>query len=183
MKKIYYTWADIAGQTQEVLRQVVNSGWRPDYVVGITRGGAVPAVMISQYLNVPMRPLAVSLRDGGDCTSDLGMAEDAFGYVPATDNDYSWAGSKRELRKNILIVDDINDSGATINWIQKDWPAGCLPNHDEWNNIWHDNVRFATLIDNAASDARVDYAAVEIDKAKEPSWIVFPWEEWWRGNK
>jgi hypothetical protein len=28
-----------------------------------------------------MRPLEVSLRDGGQCVSDLGVAEDAFGYV------------------------------------------------------------------------------------------------------
>ncbi len=161
MKKIHYTWLDAKNQTQDILRQLHNSAWQPDYVVGITRGGAVPAVMISQYLQVPMMPLMVSLRDGGECVSDLGMAQDAHS------------------RKNILIVDDINDSGATINWIMKDWPSGCFPSDPSWQDIWGNNVKFATLIDNAASDATVDYRAVEIDKAKDPCWIVFPWEDWW----
>jgi hypothetical protein len=42
----------------------------------------VPAILLSQYTGIPMRPLQVSLRDSNDCVSDLGMAEDAFGYVP-----------------------------------------------------------------------------------------------------
>ena len=46
--------------------------------------------------------------------------------------------------KNILIVDDINDTGATFNWIKKDWQSGCLPDNEAWNNVWGNNVRFAT---------------------------------------
>lgn len=183
MKKIHYSWQDVKNQTQEILRQLHNDDWRPDYIVGITRGGAVPAVMISQYLEIPMRPLEVSLRDGGQCVSDCGMAEDAFGYVPQDCIDHTAAvhGGKSDpaFQKNILIVDDINDSGATINWIKKDWAGSCLPSHPVWNEVWGNNVRFATLIDNAASDALVEYRAVEIDKVKDPCWIVFPWEEWW----
>ena len=30
-------------------------------------------------------------------------------------------------RKKILIVEDINDSGATLQWIKKDWESGCFP--------------------------------------------------------
>ena len=168
MKKIYYSWKDVEGACLELARQVITSQWRPDYIVGITRGGAIPAVMLSQFFNIPMRPLQVSLRDGGDCVSDLGMAEDAFGH--------------EEAPKNILIVDDINDQGSTIAWIKKDWPSGCFPDHNQWTKTWGHNVRFATLTNNIASKETVDYSVWEVNKAEEDCWLVYPWEEFWRND-
>lgn len=168
MKKIYYSWKDVEGACLDIARQVVASQWRPDYIVGITRGGAVPAVMLSQFFGIPMRPLQVSLRDGGDCVSDLGMAEDAFGH--------------EEDPKNILIVDDINDQGSTIAWIKQDWPSGCFPDHNQWTKTWGHNVRFATLTNNMASKETVDYSVWEVNKAEEDCWLVYPWEEFWRND-
>lgn len=176
MKKILVSWNDIESQTQEILRQLHLDGWRPDYVVGITRGGAVPAVLISQYLNVPMHPLEVSLRDGGERVSNFGMSEDAFG------SNHDDAMTSDNGRKQILIVDDINDSGATLNWIKQDWQSGCFPNDTRWmKEIWGHNVRVAVLYDNESSQSELDiaYAAVTINKAEEDSWIEFPWENWW----
>jgi hypoxanthine phosphoribosyltransferase len=181
MKKIYLTWRNVQGHVLELAKQINNDNWRPDYIVGITRGGAVPAVMLSQYLDVPMRPLQVSLRDGGDCVSDLGMAEDAFGYVPEEVRGESGTQTDPAYRKKILIVDDINDTGATIAWIKKDWPSGCLPNHFAWDTVWNNNVRFAVIHNNLASKEEVDYSANEINKAEEDCWIVYPWENFWRG--
>jgi len=168
MKKIYYSWKDVEGACLDIARQVITSQWRPDYIVGITRGGAIPAVMLSQFFGVPMRPLQVSLRDGGDCVSDLGMAEDAFGH--------------EEDPKNILIVDDINDQGSTIAWIKQDWPSGCFPDHNQWTKTWGHNVRFATLTNNIASKETVDYSVWEVNKAEEDCWLVYPWEEFWRND-
>jgi hypoxanthine phosphoribosyltransferase len=168
MKKIYYSWKDVEGACLDIARQVISSQWRPDYIVGITRGGAIPAVMLSQFFNIPMRPLQVSLRDGGDCVSDLGMAEDAFGH--------------EEDPKNILIVDDINDQGSTITWIKKDWPSGCFPDHNQWTKTWGHNVRFATLTNNMASKETVDYSVWEVNKMEEDCWLVYPWEEFWRND-
>jgi hypoxanthine phosphoribosyltransferase len=170
MKKIYYTWQDVERQTQEILRQLHRDAWMPDYVVGLTRGGLVPANLISQYLEVPMECLKVSLRDdNSQPESNLWMAEDAFGHG-------------REVPKNILIVDDINDSGATLNWIKQDWQSSCFPNESHWNYVWNHNVRVATLVDNEASESEltVSYSAVGLNKAEEDVWIVFPWEEFWK---
>jgi xanthine phosphoribosyltransferase len=179
MKKIYYTWQDVENQTQEILRKIQLDSWRPDYIVGLTRGGLVPANLISQYLEVPMETLKVSLRDDNSSPeSNLWMAEDAFGYRPSTDPniDYEIA------TKNILIVDDINDSGATLNWIKQDWPSGCFPNDERWNEVWGNNVRVAVLVDNESSESKlkISYSAVDLNKAEEDSWIVFPWEDWWQ---
>jgi xanthine phosphoribosyltransferase len=178
MKKIYYSWQDIKNQTQEILRQLQRDAWRPDYVVGLTRGGLVPANLISQYLEVPMECLKVSLRDSKyGSESNLWMAEDAFGY------DVYDAMCSGNGRKNILIVDDINDSGATLNWIKQDWRSGCLPDDERWNNeIWGHNVRIAALVDNEASrsELKISYSAIDLNKAEEDVWIVFPWEDWWK---
>jgi hypoxanthine phosphoribosyltransferase len=84
--------------------------------------------------------------------------------------------------KNILIVDDINDSGATLNWIKNDWPSGCLPSDNKWNEVWGASVRIAVLYDNEASESAmpISYSAVDINKTNDPCWVVFPWEDWWK---
>jgi xanthine phosphoribosyltransferase len=169
MNKIYLTWQDVEHHTQEILRQIHADAWRPDYVVGLTRGGLVPANLISQYLGCRMETLKVSLRDDTECESNLWMAEDAFGH-------------EMEQPKNILIVDDINDTGATLNYIREDWSSGCFPDNPRWTEVWGSNVRVAVLVDNESSKSEVpiSYSAVDINKAEQDSWIVFPWEEWWQ---
>ena len=43
-----------------------------------------------------------------------------------------------------------------------------------WDNVWGNNVRFASLIDNAPSNfGDCDYTAMEINKMEEDVWIVF----------
>jgi xanthine phosphoribosyltransferase len=166
MKKIYYTWSDVESQTQEILRQIALSEWRPDYVIGLTRGGLTPANLVSQYLDCPMECLKVSLRDdGSEPEHNLWMAEDAYNG------------------KNILIVDDINDSGATLNWIKSDWEDFHPSKREPWSTIWNNTVRFAVLVNNEASKyKRIDYSSIDINKVEEPSWIVFPWEDWWKSK-
>ncbi len=164
MKKRIIDNDEFKNLVTNICRQISKDNWRPDYIVGISRGGLLPAVMISHYFDIPMKPLQVSLRDGGDCVSDLGMAEDAFDG------------------KNILIVDDINDQGTTLNWIMKDWPSGCLPYDERWEYVWGTNVRFAVVIDNLSSQCSIgmNYWGTEVNKAEEDVWIEFPYEEWWK---
>lgn len=168
MNKFPITQSEFNSHIQSICQQIVASKWQPDYVVGISRGGLTAAVMISHYFRVPMKPLQISLRDGGDCVSDSGMAEDAIGY----DGD----------PKNILVVDDINDTGATLNWLMNDWPSTCLPNDPRWENVWNNNVKFAVIVDNLASKCCVgmDFVGMEVNKAEDDVWIEFPYEIWWR---
>lgn len=173
MKKVNISWPEAQGLCLEIARQIQQSQWMPDYVVGITRGGSIPAVLISQYLNVRCEMLKVSLRDGGDTESNCWMAEDAFGHInydPMTSGDG---------RKSILIIDDINDSGATLEWIKNDWRSSCMPNHPAWEEIWGTTVRTACLIDNTASKFKIDYHGRNFNKLDDDYWFVFPWEQWW----
>ncbi len=165
IKKHYYSWQDIENMCSSIVLQMYADNWRPDYIVGITRGGNIPATIISNMTGIRCEALKVSLRDDdSESESNCWMAEDAFGY------------NKEPM--NILIVDDINDTGATFNWIMKDWQAGCLPNDDKWQNVWNNNVRFATLTDNLASEftEHCAYTCHEINKAEEDVWLVYPWE-------
>ena len=190
-EKIYINHT--ANLVREILRQMHQDSWKPDYIVGITRGGLEPANMISQYLEIPMQALNISLRDSTmGPESNLWMAEDAFGY-PRSERyieDSNDVGAVLEAAsdllalgdscKNILIVDDINDTGATLNWIKQDWQSGCMPDDPVWSEVWNNNVKFAVLVDNQSSEFKnIDYSGMKIDKSKDPRWIVFPWEEWW----
>ena len=182
-KKVYYTDKEIDELVHNIMRQIINDHWVPDYIVGLSRGGLVPAIKISHYLDIPMETLKVSLRDGGESESNCWMAEDAYGYIQATTipRPVGEPTSDPALRKNILIVDDINDTGATLQWIKDDWSNSAFHNDPEWNDIWNKNVRFAVLIDNDASPFEVNYIGKSINKEEDPQWCVFPWEEWWRG--
>ena len=170
MKKVFYTWSQVEGAVLDIARQLQADNWRPDYIVGITRGGLVPANLLSQYTGIQMQSLDVSLRDGGTTVSNCGMAEDAFGYNGEVG---------KPVAKNILVVDDINDQGSTIAWIKKDWQELCLPNDARWEHVWGQNVRFATLTNNLASKEDVDYSVWEVNKAEEDCWLVYPWEDFW----
>lgn len=179
MSKVYYSQETVNSWVHHIIRSMYAENWKPDYIVGLTRGGLVPALMFSHYLNVPMQTLNVSLRDSAmGPESNLWMAEDAFGY---DNNPDTVLKCNADLKKKILIVDDINDSGATLNWIKEDWQSGCLPNSNDWEYVWHNNVRFAVMINNEASEFKSpDYVGKIINKMEKDEWCVFPWEEWWR---
>ena len=167
VKMVYYSQEMIKSFVLGIMRQLYQDRWVPDYIVGINRGGLTPALMLSHFMDLPMHTLDVRLRDGSSPESNLWMAEDAYGPE----------------FKNILIVDDINDSGATFNWIVKDWESSCFPGSKTWDLVWGNGVRFAVITENLSSEFdRVAYSATEINKAEDDVWIVFPWEQWWGTN-
>jgi hypoxanthine phosphoribosyltransferase len=184
--KYFVTWNEHKSLVAEIARQISVDNWRPDYIVGITRGGLSSASMLSHYFEVPMEALKVSLRSADpSCETNTWMASDAFGYV---DEEHRVTLRDEELvqddtfKKNILIVDNINDDGATLNWIRHDWQSSCFPNHHAWTNVWGNNVRTAVLVDNvsAPSHIEIDYCGMEINKVDQPQRIVFPEELWWQ---
>ncbi len=182
MNKHYYSWQDVESMCHSIVLQMYRDSWRPDYIVGLTRGGNIPATIISNMLDVRCEALKISLRDDG---SGLGpetncwMAEDAFGYVPEESRETYKSRWDPSFRKNILIVDDINDSGATFNWLVNDWQSSCLPQEATvWDAVWEKSVRFAVLTNNLSSSFdKVSYHAHEVNKAEKDVWLVYPWEQ------
>jgi|TARA_R110000822_G_scaffold73728_4_gene177212 hypoxanthine phosphoribosyltransferase len=153
MKKKFYTHKQIDKLTEKIVYQLAREQWKPDYVIGLTRGGLIPAVYISHILDVPMLTLKINLRDHVEQDN---LYEAHHGI-------YDLIGHKK-----ILIVDDINDTGATLNYILDQ------VNVDQQSA----DLKFAVLIDNLSSDFKgtINYAGTEINKAEEPVWIVYPWE-------
>jgi hypoxanthine phosphoribosyltransferase len=162
MEKRNISYQQMHGHCLEIARLMMVDKWKPDLIIGITRGGALPALLLSHFFGAKMIGMDVSLRDnyGGD-----------YGH-----ESNCWAAEDAMEGKKILIVDDINDTGATINWIMQDWdhPSGSIK--------WGDNVRFAVIVDNEASDALhvPDYCGETINKVAKDEWIVFPYEDWWK---
>lgn len=152
--KEYYSWDLIDVACRDIYKDIRSDNWQPDLVIGLTRGGLIPATILSHRFDVPMETIKISLRDhiskGGTFYKDYGVPQ-----------------------ANILIVDDINDTGATILRLKEIWEHSLI---SDWNNLWHKKIRFATIVDNAASKTRVDYRYTTINKAEKDVWIVYPWE-------
>jgi hypoxanthine phosphoribosyltransferase len=165
MRKIFYSWTDVEHMVNSINNLMFQSEWKPDYIVGLTRGGLTPAVIMSNITGIPMYTLDVRFRD---VLSDYEIFGRESNKKMATQ---ALSGKK------ILIIDDINDSGQTLKWIRQDWEETTASEMAYWDNVWGESVRVATLVDNMGSNFdSVDYTAVEIDKRDNPAWIVFPWE-------
>jgi len=179
MKKIWYSWHDVERMCHSLVNQMYAEGWRPDLIVGITRGGNVPATILSNMLDIKCDSIKVSFRDDDQSESVCWMAEDAFGYGALEDGSAlpAYYGSVDSKRKKILLIDDINDTGRTFNWIKQDWESLCLPTDPAWKAIWNNNVRFAVLTENLSSEFDdVRYYATTVNKAEDDVWVVYPWE-------
>jgi hypoxanthine phosphoribosyltransferase len=165
MKLITYDWNKVERAIQDIAMQMYKDNWRPDYIVGITRGGLVPAVMLSHMTDIPMHTLCVQLGAEGldeNTESNCWMAEDAYGY--------------NEKKKNILVIDDINRGGDALAWLMNDWKSGCLPGDTlTWESVWHNNVKFAALMADPNSIVETDYFSAEFSD-EDDNWIEFPWE-------
>lgn len=148
MNKEYINWPQIYIGLQVIRKQMIQDNWIPTVIVGINRGGLIPSILLSHKINVPNIPIDVRLRDHS-VNPDITALE------------------KLEHRHNkILIIDDINDTGATFQYIL--------------NTIGKPkNVKFASIFHNEPSVVQnIDYKGYIINKDKNPNWIVFPWEDW-----
>ena len=91
-KKLWYGWKEMRRDVNTLCRDITLDKFDPNVVVGISRGGLLPGVMMSHWLNKPFTQIKAALRDFPEW-------ED---YLP------------RKTDKRVLIVDDICDSGETF---------------------------------------------------------------------
>lgn len=147
--KLIYSWNDLDSDCETISSKLSSSNWIPDYIVGVKRGGLIPAVVLSHKFNKPLIMMSCQLRDSSDKEVRLYEVEE----LP---ND-----------KNVLIVDDICDSGFTMSKIIIRFYT---------NGFGIDNIKTCSLIYNTDQRFIVDYYSKEIDRQTEKRWLVFPWE-------
>ncbi len=151
----YIAYADFLDMVQKLSRIIAAGAWQPDFIVGIGRGGLVPGVYMSHSLQIPM------------------LSIDQSSNVPGfADNLLHKVVQMRAAGSRMLFVDDINDSGGTINYVRKIMSEAAQA--DAASPA--DDLRFAVLIDNVCSQARVEFAVETIDRTTDKRWFVFPWE-------
>jgi hypoxanthine phosphoribosyltransferase len=135
---------------EAVARALGADDWAPDFLVGIGRGGLVPAAYLSHRTGIPL--LSVDHSSG-----EVGFADELLDKLAA----------KIRAGQRLLIVDDINDSGGTIAYLRAAIEA---------KSGDPEGLRVAVLIDNVRSRAKADYRGSMIDRSIDKSWFVFPWE-------
>jgi len=146
-EKIYLTYDDVLSMMKNLEYEV--SRMRPDLIVGIARGGLLPALHLSHALDVPLECMEWSTRDSGMQTFS-GIVEEEL-------ND----------GKTVVFVDDINDSGLTMNQIVEQYTYN--PNF-----VTRPHMRFVSLVEKVGSNFETDARALRIDDER---WFVFPWEK------
>ncbi len=97
----------------------------PQFVTGVPRGGLIPAVLISHKFGIPYIGLEAAKTLPGD------------------------------LKKKVLVVDDIADSGNTLAQIERH------------------NFKTATLARRYSSSF---FPFIVGEDIKDDHWLVFPWE-------
>ena len=101
MKEVYVDWQQVEQSCDLIASKFAT---HVDVVVGITRGGLVPAVMLSHRMMIPMMTCNITTRDG-DCVE----IDDKIIELSNTD-------------RRILVVDDINDTGLTAEIVRDTLP-------------------------------------------------------------
>ncbi len=153
----YLTWDDVGAATQALAEQVT-AGGMPQAMVGIVRGGMIPAVWLSHRLGTrDVRTVEVT-RTTADCINA------AKTLLPTVRNPAS-LGDLAGL--DVLLVDDIAGSGATL-----------AHTADLLRGLGPARVRTAVLTVNRANwtqEADPDLVIDHIASLND-TWIVFPWE-------
>ena len=66
MNKLFYTWDQIKTDVHVLCREITLDKFDPQVIVGLSRGGLIPGVMMSHYFKKPFKPVKAALRDFAD---------------------------------------------------------------------------------------------------------------------
>ena len=119
--KIYLDYSDVLSMCHNL--EDIASKLKPDLIVGIVRGGLLPALHLSHALERPMETVTWQTRD----------------------KKYQQFNERVDIQiRNddvVLFVDDINDTGRTFKDLAKAYNTNTKP-----------NVHFISLVEKTASD-------------------------------
>lgn len=142
------TWNRFHALARRLARQVRGSGYRPDIIVAIGRGGYMPGRILSDFLGVMDLATFKIEHYAGPRISKTPMIR------------YPLTADVGGLR--VLLVDDVSDSGDTF-----DVAIAHVRSRGEPVEL-----RTAVLHHKTVSHFRPDYFAQRVVKWR---WIIYPW--------
>ena len=160
MKKTFIQADELLKDSFKLASQVFDSGYRPDYIVGVWRGGAPIGIAVQEFLDV----LGIDSDHIAIRTSSYAGIEKRNKSVQV--HGLSYVIKKIESEDSLLIVDDVFDTGLSINQIILDIKKACKKNTPE--------IRIATPYFKPTknkTDRKPDFYLHETDE-----WLVFPHE-------
>lgn len=120
---------------------------KPEYILAVGRGGLVPGVMLSHETGIELEPMMWQSRTTDGVKTYIGVVDEAL-----------YEG------RNIVVIDDINDTGATFMEILQEYdPKG----------KYEKQITTMCLIEKINSNYRCNVSGLRIHSDQ---WIYFPWE-------
>lgn len=153
---IDYSYSDFRDGIEAIAKQVEASGFEPDCIVGIVRGGSVPAVYLSHRLKIPVQMVHWNTRDDTEWGNETN----------------AWLPEEIHGGMKVLIVDDIVDGGDTIRELLADWQTSVVG----IGKLPVDNIRIAAMIYNTSQNVKPHFFHRTIDRLEDQRWVIFPWE-------
>ena len=150
------TWQGFGDACRQIAQQIADSGWMPDLIVAIARGGMLPAGAISYALGVKANG-AINVEFYTGVGKTMLEPEILEPYM-----DISSLEGKR-----VLIVDDVADSGKTLKLIMDLIAKEGLSMGSDSAKV---DARSATIYLKPTSIIKPEYVFKQTDK-----WINFPW--------
>ncbi|MHA1950958.1 MAG: phosphoribosyltransferase [Candidatus Thorarchaeota archaeon] len=147
MEYLILSWRDVYNLTLQLSEKIVTSGFKPNVIVGIARGGWIPARILSDVLYMDtLQNIRI------EYYSDVG----AKGKEPRITQPLT--GSMKG--KHVLLIDEVADTGDTLHHAI-----------EHVRSLGVEDVRSAVLHYKPTSVVVPDYYMVETT-----SWTVYPWE-------
>jgi len=140
-------WRLFAELSEKVAEKIVASGWQPDFMVGLARGGWVLSRVLCDYLGVKDL-VSIKVEHWGVTATPDGKARIKYAF------DVDLTG------RRVLVVDDITDTGESM-MVAVDYVR-------EKNPL---EVRTAALRHIDGSKFTPDYYGDVITWR----WVIFPW--------
>ena len=160
MEKHYIGAAELLEDSFKLAWKVFESGYRPNYIVGVWRGGAPIGIAVQELFDVlGVESDHIAIRTS--YYSSLGERNNSVQVYGL-----SYLIKKLESEDSLLIVDDVFDTGKSIDQIIEDLKKACKKNTPE--------IRIATPFFKPSQNKtkrKPDYYLHETDK-----WLVFPHE-------
>lgn len=151
------SWSQYHRDIEELALQVHRSGWQFDHILCLARGGLRPGDVLSRLFNVPLAILSTSSyrEEAGSKQGELAIAKHVT--MPTG-----------TLAGKVLLVDDLVDSGVTLDKVQKHLREA-FPEVTE--------VRSAVIWYKSRSCMQPDYY---LQYLEGNPWIIQPFEEYER---